>query len=114
MLPKEHRLRRERDFDRVFKNGATITRPPLRAKIARREDAGPARIGVIVGRRVSRRAVVRHRIKRIIRAAVHGELAEIPAGCDVAIVALPGAENLDSNDLHSRVRSLLKELTMEK
>ena len=61
------RLARKRDFDAVFRAPSVrVGRGPLRL-VARPNGVGVARLGVVVGKRMVRRAVARNRIKRTIR-----------------------------------------------
>lgn len=61
------RLENRRDFDGVFSDPSVrLRRGPLRL-IARPNALGVARLGIVVGKRVIKRAVGRNRAKRIIR-----------------------------------------------
>lgn len=63
------RLRNRRDFDGVFRHPSVrLRRGPLRL-IARPNALGVARLGIVVAKRMIKRAVGRNRAKRIIREA---------------------------------------------
>jgi len=64
---RNRRLRRKRDFDAVLRQPSVrLSRGPL--WLAARPNAlAEARLGLIVGKRVLRRAVDRNRAKRVIR-----------------------------------------------
>jgi ribonuclease P protein component len=49
-------------------------------------DQSPPRLGMAVSRRVSKRAVVRNRIRRIIRESFRAARARLP-GCNVLLIA---------------------------
>lgn len=66
-FPKQARLRRERDFKRVYQTGQRLQAFPLRLYALRR-DEGKSRLGLSVGRKVGK-SVVRNRWKRAIREA---------------------------------------------
>lgn len=69
--------------------------------VALREGQGPARVGVVVGRRVGG-AVVRNRVKRRLREALaRVELGEATA---YIVVALPGAASVSFGEIQSWVR----------
>jgi ribonuclease P protein component len=57
--------------------------------VARREE-GPTRLGVTVSRKVGP-AVVRNRLKRLVREAFRLHRHELPAGLDLVVVARHGA-----------------------
>jgi len=66
-LGRGQRLRSRRDFDGVFRRPSVrLTRGPLRL-VARPNAVGVARIGIVVAKRMIRRAVGRNRAKRVIR-----------------------------------------------
>jgi ribonuclease P protein component len=74
-LPSVHRLNKRRDFQAVYQHGIRrysrhlklialfIPRDPDQAK-------SPTKIGISISQKVSKKAVVRNRIKRQIRAAI--------------------------------------------
>lgn len=66
-LRSHQRLRNRRDFDGVFRHPTVrLTRGPLRL-VARPNTLGVARLGLVVGKRMIKRAVGRNRAKRVIR-----------------------------------------------
>ena len=89
-----HRLRRRKDFVRVF-SGGTRLHARVVTIIVRPNGMNHPRLGLAVARRVARRAVARHRLKRRIRESFRHH-AERLGGLDVVVVVNPGAENMDS------------------
>ena len=72
-LPSEHRLKRRSDFQRVYQQGIrrhsrsfVIRALPIISNPINRSIK--TRIGISISRKVSKKAVVRNRIKRLIRA----------------------------------------------
>lgn len=86
-LPRRHRLRGRRDFDRVY--GARVSRRqgPLILYAVPAEDAY-WRLGLSVSRRVGT-AVRRNRIKRLLREVFRLHRHAWPAAYDLVIVVLP-------------------------
>ena len=75
---RDLRLLRRSDFDAVFRPpNARLRAPPLMA-IARRGTAAKPRLGLVVGKRVLRRAVDRNRAKRLIREAFRVSATSLP------------------------------------
>lgn len=95
MLPRHLRLCREKDIARVRR-----TRPICKGKLMsvrayNREDMNPSRFAVVAGKRVSRKAVERNRVARLIRAIVTEYIPSIDNGMDVLIVAHQAANGYD-------------------
>ncbi len=85
MLPKAHRLRRSRDFGEAFARGRSCSNDHLRL-VVRRQDAGVVRVGFVVGKKVGG-AVVRNRVKRLLRAACTDTVGMWRPGADAVFVA---------------------------
>jgi ribonuclease P protein component len=77
------------------------------------EDAGPARLGLSVSRKVGG-AVARNRVKRVLREQFPTRAGLVPAGSDVVVIARPGAaeyvEEHGSAALGVRLEELLSRL----
>ena len=70
--------------------------------VVRPNDAPHPRLGLAVPRRVARRAVVRHRLKRQIRESFRHNTERL-SGLDIIVLTRPGAEKMTS----TRMRGLL-------
>ncbi len=81
-LPRAHRLKHWRDFQAVYSHGRVYRSRSLtlRRLPAPKDETTPARIGIAVGRSVSKRAVVRNRLKRRLRAALRPLLPRLHPG----------------------------------
>jgi ribonuclease P protein component len=90
-VQRRHRLSRSRDFDTVYRQGASVSTRYVTLHWFPREEsaAGEPRLGLAVPRSVGT-AVVRNRVKRVLREAWKELLAEVPAGRDYVLVARPG------------------------
>ena len=88
---RARRLLRKKQFDEVLR-GASVRagRGPLRLA-ARDNELEMARLGLIVGKRMLRRAVDRNRTKRVIRESFR-RAGGLPAMDIVVRVAVPAAE----------------------
>ena len=94
---RDARLVNKADFDRVFADNQRA-RTDYVMVMARPNQAGCPRLGMIVAKRLLARAVDRNRVKRCIRESFRQVLAELPA-CDfvVRLIAkpVPGDEARD-------------------
>ncbi|HBL39968.1 TPA: ribonuclease P protein component [Candidatus Uhrbacteria bacterium] len=107
MLPKEHRLRRDRDFDRVFKEGEKTFVSPYSVRFVGNHLA-LSRFAVVVGSRVSKKAVERNRVRRQVREIIRLLLPEISPGKDVSVSVQPQAKALPYKKLEEALERALK------
>lgn len=89
-FPRELRLRRQADFDRVFRQRVNAANRMLIVH-ADRSDLPHPRLGLSVSRKVGS-AVVRNRWKRLIREAFRLAQHELPKGMDLVVRPQVGAE----------------------
>lgn len=90
-MQRRHRLSRSRDFDDVYRRGTSAsTRYLVLHWFPRDQDReGDPRLGLAVPRSVGS-AVVRNRMKRLLREVWAELLPVVPAGHDYVLVARPG------------------------
>lgn len=87
-FPRSRRLRLRREFDRVFAARCSATDDRLKV-FAARNELGHCRVGLAVGRQIGG-AVMRNRVKRLIREAFRQVQHELPPGMDFVCVARSG------------------------
>lgn len=85
MLAKENRIRLDKEFDRAFKTGQSFYGKDLGLKVAPNSE-GNIRFGILVGLKVSKKAVVRNKIRRQIRSIISQELPLLRDDKDVIII----------------------------
>src|SRR5690554_3159758 len=123
-FPRTARVRARPDFDRIFKHGRRVALPVLALHWtapaaagasddpsvpldAAPPDAGRARLGLAVSRKVDRRAVGRNRVKRVLREAFRQRRGLLRDG-DYVVVARPGASTQDADQLRQAFLNLLQ------
>lgn len=79
-LPAVARMRQPAQFSACLQSGQRLGGAYYRCTVRLDPEAGLARIGFAVSRKVDRRAVVRNRIKRIARELFRQRRADLPAG----------------------------------
>ncbi|HRY37061.1 MAG TPA: ribonuclease P protein component [Candidatus Magasanikbacteria bacterium] len=123
MLPKENRLTKIRDFNLLFKYGVYISGRLLDLKLlklAKISDYFPKKedpqyfknqllVGISVGIKISKKAVVRNKIKRQIREILRLSLQknEIMPGYYLLFIAKKEAVGKENLELEKEVKSLL-------
>lgn len=90
----------------MFESGRRI-RDPSFTVIAAPGRASRARLGLAVSRKVSRSAVQRNRIKRVVRESFRKHSARLPA-LDIVVMARPGAAECDNPRLATSIDALLE------
>lgn len=92
MLPKVNRLKKKKEFEKVFKKGRFLKEDFLILK-AIPNNLKNSRFGFIISSKVSKKAVVRNKIKRWLRNIVLFKLKEdnqMKEMMDVVIIVKPG------------------------
>ncbi|HLG75915.1 MAG TPA: ribonuclease P protein component [Ktedonobacteraceae bacterium] len=85
-LQRALRLRKSSDFQRVRQQGRFVaSRLLILAYMPNDLDA--LRIGFVVSKRISKRAVERNYIKRVLSEAIRPIIADMPAGWDLVLSA---------------------------
>lgn len=107
MVIKLNKISRKKDFERIFKNGKSFKNGffALR-KIENNLEA--SRFAFIVSNKVSKRAVVRNKIRRRIREIIKQNINNLGESTDIAIIALSGAEKRNFLETKEQVALLLK------
>ena len=96
MLPKQNRLKLKKDFERIFKQGKGYKQNFLFLKVLE-NGLKETRFGFIVSKKISKKAVIRNKLKRRLREVIRDKLKEekIRPGIDVVLTAFPGLEEKD-------------------
>jgi ribonuclease P protein component len=107
-LPPSARLRRAAEFA-AFRtaSGKVQTRHFLVRMLP--SAAGHPRLGLAVSRKVSKRAVVRNRIKRIVRESFRVQRVALPA-VDVLVIARSSAAGTDNLSLRADLETAWRKL----
>ena len=98
-FPPQARLRAAAEFTALRRDGRRFSSRCFHTQY-RLTDNGSARLGMAVSRRVDKRAVVRNRIRRIIRDSFRASRGRLPA-CDVLLIARSGAAGQSSASLRT-------------
>ena len=107
MLPEKNRLKKKKDFERVFKKGRGFEKGFLYSKTAK-NNLKENRFGFVVSKKISLKAVVRNKIKRQLREIVKKKLSEIKPGIDEVIIVKPGFKINNFQELEKMVNDLFR------
>ena len=68
MLPRQYRLKKRSAFNATYKTGKCIHAKGLTIFCGKeKKDQSPTKIGIVVSKKIHKRAVKRNRIKRLLR-----------------------------------------------
>lgn len=105
MLPREHRLRSNREFQRVYRVGRSWVHPLAALHLA--PLSGNQRFGVSVSKKVGN-AVQRNRVRRRLREVIRAALPDLRTGFDAVIVARAAAVDAELEALTQAVTELFR------
>lgn len=118
MLPKHNRLRRSRQFSQVYRQGRKAVSAHLVVRVwALPHSADPSPlsapgpcIGIVVSLKVHKRAVVRNRLKRRVRAALRMLLPDLRPGLWIVINLRPEAAQCEYGEFLRELEQLFTKL----
>lgn len=120
-LPQQHRLRGRRVFDRLYRQGRRFQGPALVLRVLAADPAllppgspaaaaaSPWRCGVVVSSKVSKLAVRRNRLRRLIHDHLLRHPPAPPSPLWLLITLKPGCLDLDEGRLLGECRQLLRQ-----
>lgn len=106
MLPAKNRIKRKKDFEIVFKRGANIKSPLLVLKFLK-NNLDYSRFGFIVSQKVSKKAVIRNKVRRRLSEVARDEIKNIKTGLDIVFISLSGIEKKSFLEVKKDTLSLL-------
>jgi ribonuclease P protein component len=107
MLAKQYRLQKDRDFESVFKKGKTLSDKFLFLKV-KKNDLQVSRFGLIIGKKISNKAVIRNRLKRQLREIIKNNLFNIKPGFDIVVITKSEIINKNYQEIKNDLEKLLK------
>ncbi|WP_174497120.1 ribonuclease P protein component [Salirhabdus euzebyi] len=112
-MKKSYRIKKNEEFQLVFQKGSSFANRQF--VLYYMEKAGQAhfRIGLSVGKRIGN-AVVRNRVKRLLRQAFLELHEEIKHEYDLVVIARVPAKDLDFPDVKKSLNHLLRKTKLIK
>jgi ribonuclease P protein component len=106
-FPKLCRLRKSWEYQQVWKMGCRLHTPHFILLLAE-NTAGCSRLGLTVSRKVGN-AVMRNRVKRLLREFFRVKQQQFSAAVDLSIVAKRGAAQLSTEAICSEIQRALQD-----
>jgi len=115
-FPKHARLLDKKQFDRVFSRALKVSDPNFLILMHHRtpshnEKTEWPRLGLIISKKVDKRAVGRNRIKRLVRESFRCQ-KQLPA-CDFVVIGRPAASRGSNAELLNSLESLWKQARLK-
>mgnify|MGYP000113411781 FL=1 len=105
IFPRQVRLLTPGDYRRVFERADAKTQTKQILILARPNELGFARMGLVVAKKHAKRAVDRNEIKRIVRESFRHHQSELE-NLDCVILSRGGAKDLDKVELRHMMDQL--------
>ena len=111
-FPVRNRVRKRWEYRRAGKSRLSVGDKYMRVVLAPRNKKrqGPTRLGTVVSTKVSKKAVVRHALKRWMREYFRVYLKEMFSGVDIIIHARPAAAQISHHDFIKRLAAHCQQL----
>ena len=110
MFAKKYRLAKAKDVKAALMRGRTFFNPLFNIKF---RQGAVSRFTVVVSTKVSKKAVARNRLKRVIRELLRKNMAQLLPG-DYAIIVKPKAATAEKLVLQSLDETLVKNKLLAK
>lgn len=107
MLVKEKRLRNARDIARVYSKGSYASIGTMSLKCLRTQLPS-SRVVVVVGKKVSKKATVRNRLRRRIIPIIAAQWQTVRSGYDIVITVHEELDGVKPSTLESNLKHLFK------
>lgn len=91
MLPKINRIKKKKDFEIISKNGKNIKSNLFILKVLP-NNFGISRFAFVISQKVSKKAVVRNKIRRRLSKVIEKKIKEIKPGIDIVFIVLKAIE----------------------
>ena len=105
MLISKNRLRKKNDINNVFKKGKTVTGNFIFLRTAK-NNLDTNRFAFVVSLKVSKKSVLRNKIKRQLRAIIKKNILKIRPGFDFMLIAKPQIINQQFKEIEKEIDAI--------
>ena len=108
MLPRKYRLSNYLDFEKIKKEGKALTSKHFSLLFLDRNDDKRVRVGFVVSKKISNRAVIRNKVKRRLSEAFGTVIEDINCSCDFLVLSKKSIVGLKTDELTEEIKDVLK------
>jgi ribonuclease P protein component len=112
MLPKELRVKKRKDFEKIYKFGKCVSLNCLTMYFVE-NNLTFSRSAFSISKKISKKAVYRNKIKRRLSSIFYKKKSSIKVGFDFLFVAKKGILELDYKELENNFNLLIKKAGLE-
>ncbi len=109
MLPKGNRVRKTREFERVFSSRLSVYGSFARLSYSP-ATSNLTRCAVVVSTKISKKAVMRNKIRRRARVVIKKVLPSLTPPVDIVITCLKGSELVSYHDFEIDIMKSLQKI----
>lgn len=110
-IKKKYRIKLKKDFEKVFQKGVYVKKGPISLKFSD-NNLDYSRFSVIVGKKISKKAVLRNKLKRKIKEIIRKNIDYIKKGKDIIIFPSTYLKDLDYYNLEKILIDLFKKANL--
>jgi ribonuclease P protein component len=107
MLAKENRIKKKKDFDKLFKKAKSIKTNNFILKILS-NSLKKNRFGFIISQKVAKKAVKRNKIRRNLAVVAKKITNKIKSGTDIVVIALCGIIEKKQDEIEAEIKKVLE------
>jgi ribonuclease P protein component len=111
MYPKENRLLNKKDFDRVWRAKKSFFLTKIGVKSVK-NNKGITRFGIVVGTKISKKAVDRNKVKRLIKQNISDNLSKLKKGYDVVVLCSPKIIKANKKEIEYELKKIFNKLNL--
>ena len=110
MLSKNYRMKKNSQFDYIFKNGKTLKSNKLLMFYSKSKAKTP-KIGIVVSKKIGK-SVTRNHVKRLMRESIHQNIQKLNNKLNYIFVARQGIELLTFNEINTSILNLITKIEL--
>ncbi|SMG40963.1 ribonuclease P protein component [Paenibacillus aquistagni] len=112
-VQKQYRLKDRRDFSRVYRHGRSWANHQLVLYVFSRPEVEQFRVGISASKKIGN-AVVRNRMRRLIKEIMRQESDHIISHVDLVFIVRKGATEMDYDQLRKSVLHVCRKASVYK